>query len=410
MSPSDKDQRPPVSRILELFPRLLPEMLPAIREIRHEIHRHPELAGNEFLTAKLIRESLAKTHVELEKPYLETDVVGILHGGRPGPNVTLRADMDALPIQERTDVPWKSVIPGRIHSCGHDSHVAVLIGTAWLLDKIREELAGTIRFVFQPGEENKGMGRDLVEAGAIADPPPDACFAFHAFPQGNCGDVTIWNGMMTAYLKGFHLTVAGDEKFQKRLDLAQSTAFLAEYFAYAQKKLVQDLQTEKQVQVRFGRYSSGSCGNVYPFECEVEGSLRYMLEDDGEKLRLFHENFLAGLAAKYGLFWKIEYNAFYLPVICNPKCSDLVRKTVEALGMNSVKVAGEAMISSEDFAFFLQKCPGADFAMNFGAGASGSHCAYYDVNDDMLKPAILTMSGVAVRALDELNRNPQAFS
>ena len=371
-------------QILEMARQLDPKL----REIWQDLHRHPELGFEEVYTARKVAEVLRGLEMEVHDQVGGTGVVGIIRGAHPGKTLLLRADMDALPIQERTDVPWKSVIPGRIHSCGHDSHVAVLIGTAWLLDKIREELAGTIRFVFQPGEENKGMGRDLVEAGAITDPPPDACFAFHAFPQGNCGDVTIWNGMMTAYLKGFHLTVAGDEKFQKRLDLAQSAAFLAEYFAYAQKKLVQDLQTE----------------------CEVEGSLRYMLEDDGEKLRLFHENFLAGLAAKYGLFWKIEYNAFYLPVICNPKCSDLVRKTVEALGMNSVKVAGEAMISSEDFAFFLQKCPGADFAMNFGAGASGSHCAYYDVNDDMLKPAILTMSGVAVRALDELNRNPQAFS
>ena len=412
MSPSDKDQHPPVSRVLELFPRLLPEMLPAIKEIRHEIHRHPELAGNEFLTAKLIRESLARTHVELEKPYLGTDVVGILHGGRPGPNVTLRADIDALPVQELTDVPWKSVIPGRMHGCGHDAHAAVLIGTAWLLDKIREELAGTIRFVFQPGEENKGMGRDLVEAGAIANPLPGACFALHATPQRNCGDVKIWKGMMTAYLKGFRLTIARNEAFSERLNLAQSAAFLAEYFTYAQEKIFQEIQTRKQVKILFGRYSSGCCGNVYPFNCEVEGSLRYKTEEDGEKLRQAHENFLNRLSEKYCLFWKIHYNLFYLPVFCNSGCSEIVKRTVEDMGVNSVEIAEDAVITSDDFAFYLQNSPGSYFFIYFGDGVQygAPHSAYYDVNDDMLKPAILTMSGVAVRALDELNRNPQAFS
>ena len=406
-----RDQRTLAANVEELFPRLLAEMLPAVREIRHEIHRHPELAGNEFLTAELIRKSLARTHIKLEKPYLGTDVVGILQGGHPGPNVTLRADIDALPIQERTDVPWKSVISGRIHSCAHDAHAAVLIGTAWLLDKIREELPGSVRFVFQPGEENKCMGKALVEAGAIDHPLPAACFAFHAFPHGNCGDVKVWNGMMTSWLKGFHLTIAADELFRQKLELARSAAFLAEYFAYAQEKLVQNLQTQKQVQIRFGRYSSGSCGNVYPFDCEVEGSLRYMLEEDGEKLRHSHEDFLAGLAEKHKMFWKIEYGPVYLPVICNPLCSEIVRQTVESLGLNPVVNAENAMISSDDFSFFLQKCPGTYFVVQFGTGAPyGSHSPYFDVNDDILNPAILTMSCVAVRALAALHENPRVFS
>ena len=255
------------------------------------------------------------------------------------------------------------------------------------------------------------LGKSLVEAGALENPPPAACFAFHAFPHGNCGDVTVWNGMMTSYLKGFHLTIAKDESFKEHLDLTQSAAFLAEYFGYAQEKLVQDLQTQEKVQIRFGRYSSGACGNVYPLECEIEGSLRYMQEEDGEKLRRSHEHFLAELAAKYELFWEIEYNTFYIPVICNPKCSDIVRNTVEELGMNPAEIAEKPMISSDDFAFFLQKCPGSYFAMYFGTGAPYvPHGAYYDVNDEVLKPAILTMSCTAVKALAELYRNPQAFS
>ena len=173
-------------KIFEITDKILPE----ITSVRQNIHRYPELAGQEVQTSRLVRNILSFTDIKLLKPFLGTDAVGILRGGKPGGNVTLRADMDALPLDELNELPYRSELPGRMHACGHDGHTAMLLGAALVLNEFKEEIAGSVRFVFQPGEEIAAMGKALVEAGALLDPEPDAVFALHSasgLPAGMIG-------------------------------------------------------------------------------------------------------------------------------------------------------------------------------------------------------------------------------
>jgi len=153
-------------------------ILPEIVDIRHTLHQNPEIALKECETAEFIRKTLKPTRIRLLKPFLETDVVAILQGKKQGKNITLRADIDALPIQEKTGLPYASKRAGFMHACGHDGHTAMLMGATFVLSKFKDEFNGSVRFVFQPGEEIAAAGKDLVEKGALKNPKPDAVIAF----------------------------------------------------------------------------------------------------------------------------------------------------------------------------------------------------------------------------------------
>ncbi|MFA7231932.1 MAG: amidohydrolase, partial [Victivallaceae bacterium] len=189
--------------------KTIENILPEIIELRQNIHRNPELAGNEHATSTLIRNILSFTELELLPPFLETDVVGMLNGNAPGKNVTLRADMDALPLNELNDLPYKSQIPGLMHACGHDGHTAILAGTALVLNSFKDELKGSVRFVFQPGEEIAALGKYLVEAGALENPAPAAIVALHAISSYPAGSIITRSGTIMAAAGFFKIKVIG---------------------------------------------------------------------------------------------------------------------------------------------------------------------------------------------------------
>ncbi|HOG49233.1 MAG TPA: amidohydrolase [Lentisphaeria bacterium] len=161
---------------------LAEEVLSEVNSVRHELHKIPELAGQEYRTSDYLREKLKKLPLELQKAYLATDVVAIIQGRSPGPNITLRADIDGLPIHEKNTFPYRSVHAGRMHACAHDGHSAMLFGAAAILCSLRDSFSGSVRILFQPGEEMAAMAKDLIEAGAIDSPLPDFVAALHAWP------------------------------------------------------------------------------------------------------------------------------------------------------------------------------------------------------------------------------------
>ena len=178
-------------------------------EFRHELHRTPEIAGREFKTMRMIRDRLSELELEVLPPFLETDTVAILHGVRPGKNLTLRADIDALKLEEKTGCPYASEIPGMMHACGHDAHTSMLMGAAEILCSMKDELKGTIRFVWQPGEENAAMAKDLIAAGALDSPAPDMVAAIHMAPGIPLGMMKVCRGASEAACSHFKITFRG---------------------------------------------------------------------------------------------------------------------------------------------------------------------------------------------------------
>lgn len=385
-------------RIVQLTDAVIPEII----EIRHRIHQHPEIAGEEYETSRLIRETLADTHIALEKPYIGTDVVGILQGGKPGDNVTLRADIDALPIEELNNAPYKSRVPGMMHACGHDAHAAILIGAAKVLDKLQDEITGSVRFVFQPGEENRALGRELVAAGALDNPPPKAAFALHVSP-GELGHFLMYRGEAFAFCQNYTLTLSVDPEFRSQMPLAKTAGFLKNMFEYTGKAgtespIAKDAGVGKGVWMRYGRFEAGECANIHPLSLTLRASMRYMTDEDGEKLRAAFEKHVAANAAENGLVWKIAYGEKYLPVINDDACNDLVRDVItENFGADKIRESGGCALSSEDFSYFQQKCPGAYFILDTGDKES-PHAHYYNVNDEGLRYGVITMVNIALKA------------
>ena len=187
------------------------DFLPEIISLRKKFHQIPEIAGKEFKTCALIRETLSTIEgVKILPPFLETDTVALVEGGKgPGPHILLRADIDGLPVEEESGCDFPSQHPGMMHACGHDMHTAMMIGVVKAIAARRHEFAGTVRFVFQPGEENKAMAKDLVEAGAMGDPLPQVCAALHVMPGKPVGHISVKEGAMMASSNHFKVVIHG---------------------------------------------------------------------------------------------------------------------------------------------------------------------------------------------------------
>ena len=185
------------------------EILPKVIEIRKHLHSNPELSLKEFKTAEFVRKQLAALDLEVLNPFLETDVVALLNKDKKERNVTLRADMDALPITEENNISYCSKNKGVMHACGHDGHTAMLLGTAFILEKFKEELSGSVRFVFQPGEEIVAAGKDLIEKGILNSPKPDAVLAMHGWPGYPVGTLSSKSGNLMAAADFFKITLKG---------------------------------------------------------------------------------------------------------------------------------------------------------------------------------------------------------
>jgi amidohydrolase len=210
------------AHLLDLVRSEVDKILPEAVRIRRAIHQNPEIARAEFETAALVRKTLSPTGLRLLDPFLETDVVALLDGKNKGKNVTLRADMDALPLEEKTGLPHASRRKGFMHACGHDGHTAMLLGAARVLSRFKEYINGSVRFVFQPGEEIVAAGRDLVEKGALLDPEPDAVFALHGLSGLPEGMLATRPGHMMAAADFFTIVIQGKGAHGSRPELGST--------------------------------------------------------------------------------------------------------------------------------------------------------------------------------------------
>lgn len=384
-------------RINKLIDRFLPEII----EFRHEVHRHPELAGEEFATSALIREKLSNTEIKLLIPYLETDVVGILSGKSEGDNVTLRADMDALPLEEMTGVEYASEYPGKMHACGHDGHTAILLGTALVLNELRDSFQGSVRFVFQPGEEVVALGRKLVEAGALDDPFPKAIFALHAAAGNECGKISSRPGPIMAATGFFKITIKGRGGHgcapQNTID---PILIGSQVVVGLQTILARNVDPLEAAVLTFCHFNAGLNGNVIPETAILEGTIRFFDPATGTKLEELLYQYTNGICQTFGAACEIEYQRPYSPVINNLKYVELVKETaIENFGCNAYIEMPKPSTGGEDFCYFLEKAPGAFFNLGIGKDSPPSHNPRFNFNDDAIRYGITMLATLAIKTL-----------
>ena len=357
-------------------------------EFRHELHRTPEIAGQEFKTMRMIRDRLSELKLEVLPPFLETDTVAILRGAQPGKNLTLRADIDALKIEEKTGCPYASEIPGMMHACGHDAHTAMLMGAAEILCSMKDELKGTIRFVWQPGEENAAMAKDLIAAGALDDPKPDMVAAIHMAPGIPAGMMKVCRGPSEAACSHFRITFKG-KGGHGSLPHASRSALTAAAFAVveAQSIVPNRLSPHHAGVISICCFNSGTLHNIIPDKAVLQGTIRSFDTADDEMLANALREVCEGAAKIHRVECEAEIVRGYLPVINTPAETEMAIRAAERAGLNTGTPRYPSM-SSEDFSYFLTKAPGVMIKLGNGENAPALHQPDFDASDEAMRYGI----------------------
>ncbi len=365
-------------------------ILPKVIELRHQIHQNPEMALEEHKTSALVRSVLGEAGISMKKPFIGTDVVAMVGGGSL-PNVTLRADMDALPLVEKTGLAYASQNENIMHACGHDGHTAMLLGAALVLSQIEDELIGSVRFVFQPGEEMVAAGRDLVEAGALLDPKPLALFALHGWPGLPVGTIASRVGNIFASADIFNITVKGYGAHGSTPHMAIDPIMIGCRIVDALQGIVsRETSAQEALVISVCKFNSGQNNNVIPDTAIVGGTVRYYNPELGKKVRQRIEEIAVGICAAMGATCEFEYKTPYIPMKNSEEVVELGKKVVEKVfGTNNWLEFPYPSMGGEDFAYYVQDYPGAMFALGMGADSCGLHNPNYNFNDDALKNGIM---------------------
>ena len=340
-------------------------------EWRRHLHRHPELSFQEVETAKYIRKVLAEfSNIEVST-LTDNSVIGTLKGSKPGKTVALRADIDALPIVEESDVEFKSENDGVMHACGHDTHTAILLGAAKTLSGMQSEIAGTVKFIFQPAEEEPpGGAKFLVEAGVMDD--VDMVFGLHIAPNIPAGMVGIKDGALTAAADIFELTIQGRGSHGSTPELAIDPILIgAEIISNLNHIVSRNVSPFADVVISIGEFKAGQKANIIPDTAKITGTIR---TNDNE-IRAFVqkriEEIISGVCQMYGATFDLNYILGYTPVINDTKATDIVRQAASQVVGEKGQFDMPSMMGGEDFSAYTDVVPGSFFILGGGTAADG---------------------------------------
>lgn len=371
------------------------EVMPDAIAWRRHLHAHPELSFREHRTAAFVRERLAQLReLELSSP-TPTSVVATLSGARTGPTLALRADLDALPIQEESGVEFASQIDGVMHACGHDGHTAMLLATARVLAAMRQELRGEVRFVFQHAEElPPGGAIEIVRSGALDG--VDAVVGCHLMSDMDVGTVAVLDGACTAAADVFSVRIlgrGGHAAFPHMV--VDPIAAAAQAVSSLQHVVARETSPSEAVVVSVTRISGGTADNVIPEFVELGGTVRAYGEERRWQTREAMERVLAGVTAAHRAAYEFEYVEGYSSVVNDPSLTALVR---EVAGTRLVD--RPPLMAGEDFSAYIGVAPSCFFFVGAGGdGAFPHHHPRFMIDEDALSVGVETLTAVALRFL-----------
>lgn len=360
-----------------------------------ELHMHPELSYEEYETTERIKRELVAAGIEVLQIPLKTGVVAIVRGAKPGKTYGLRCDIDALPIAEETDIPYKSKTPGKMHACGHDFHTAAVFGAALLLQERKEELQGTVKILFQPAEESSHGAETVLETGVLSD--VTAIFGLHTAAYLPVGTLGIRAGSVMAAVDRFELNITGTGCHGGHPDEGVDTILAAASVIQAFQSIVgRNLNPFHTGVVSVTRIDGGNTWNVIPDKVELEGTVRSMEKDDRifieKRMREIAEHTAAAYGANAELLWYPGP-----PATVNEKAwSAFAQKVAEESGFEVVPQRNST--GGEDFAFYLEKIPGCFINVGTGVGYPNHHPKFY-ADEAALTPAAEYLAKLLVEAL-----------
>lgn len=379
------------------------EILPWMVEIRRDLHRHPELGLEEHRTASRIQAWLDDLGIEHVDGLAGTGVLGLIRGAGPGRTVALRADIDALPLQEANEVPYASTIPGRMHACGHDVHTAILFGAARLLSQRAGELAGTVKLIFQPAEETVGGAKLLIEEGVLDDPRVEAVFGLHVEPTLELGRIGVRYGQRNAASDNLKIIVHGRSGHAAYPAAGVDAIVVAAHVVTALQTVVsRNVDARDSAVVTLGTVQGGAQSNIVAGRVELTGTVRTL--DPGVRERVLQRvrEVAEGVATGLGARAEVVIDPSYDPVINHDPMVDVVRENAGALlGEDHVSLLDRPSMGVEDFGYYLTRAPGAFYSLGVRNEARGIvhplHHEMFDVDEESL--AI----GAAMQVLNTLS-------
>ena len=380
-----------------------------VKKIRRALHEHPELGGEEWETSKRIQEELTNADIPFKTGFAKTGVLGIIEGDGEGGTVALRADIDALPILEKTDVEFKSKVDGKMHACGHDAHTAMLLGTAFKLQEMKAELPGRILLVFQPNEESSPIGgaRPMMEDGVFDEYKPDVIFGQHVWPSLPVGQIGVRDKEMMGASDTLSFTIKGAGGHASMPHLGKDAVVVtAEFISSLQSIVSRNVNPLESAVITIGTINGGYRYNVIADQVELKGTVRTYSQEAKKTVKQRLENLVKGFETAYEVEIDFKYVDGYDATINTPEWAELVRETAaEALGEESVPEV-EPSMAGEDFSRFLKEIPGAFYWLGCAkegvATPKPLHDPEFYFNEDAIEVGVETMTKVTVNALHKL--------
>ncbi len=385
------------------------EIMPGIVADRRWLHENPELGFKEFKTAEFVKQRLETLGVEdIQTGIAVTGVTGIIRGTKDGPgrNVLVRADMDALPMQEENDVEYKSTVDGVMHSCGHDAHTSILLAVTRMLMDRRDQFSGTVKVLFQPSEEQgTGGAKPMIEAGVLNDPPIDAVFGLHMASGFPTGEIRVGTGPIMAAADSYKIHIQGRGGHAARPQLAIDPVLIGMYIGVALQTIVsRNADPMDALVVSNCMFQAGDAGNIIPDKAYMEGTVRTFTPEMRDLAEERLKEIATSTAKMMGGEATVEYNRGYPATVNDAEMSDLVREAAaEIVGEENVKDRPPAM-GAEDFSYFLLEKPGCFFnvgSRNEERGITwGHHHPRFDIDEDSLGHGAGTMTNVVLKYLN----------
>ena len=348
--------------------------------LRRDFHAHPELGFQEYRTAEVVEQYLQELGLTTIR-LAQTGVVALLQGTRPGPVLMLRADMDALPVTEENSVDYRSQNKGVMHACGHDAHMAMLLVAAKILVEKNEDLAGSIKFVFQPNEEAAGA-LPMIEEGVLEDPAVDGVLGLHVWTPLAAGKVAVSPGPVMGGLDVFQMTVhgrGGHTGFpHQAVDPVIAAANLIQSVQIVQTREIDQFQPTI---IMFGKISGGTKGNIIPDSVELDGTIRFLYPggpDSEEQPTERFKRIARNVCETHRCSCDIEITHENIPLVNDPHMAELARKTTEEVLGGDQDICSLQTIASEDFSEFSSRVPGAFIFIGAGNAAKGTNVAHHN--------------------------------
>lgn len=370
---------------------------------RHNIHAHPETAFQETNTTQFIIEKLKSFGItELYTEFAPTGVVGIIKGNKEGRVIGLRADIDALDIIEENNIDYCSTIHGKMHACGHDGHTAILLGTAKYLCQHRD-FSGTVVVIFQPAEENEGGGRVMVENGLFDKFPIEAVYGIHNQPNMALNHFYINHGAIMASYDVFEITVTGVGAHAAAPHLGKDTILTATQIVNGLQSIVsRNADPLSSLVVSVTQIHSGDTWNVLPQQAVIRGTVRAFSSDVQDMAESRIKQIAQGIASTFDAKAEVNYQRRYPATVNYAKQADIaISAARKVVGDDNVTIDPPPSMGSEDFAFMLQKVPGAYVWLGAGQGAN-LHNPAYNFNDDLLITGVKYFIEVVNQELENL--------